>query len=239
MFCLSCVFLRTDPSRLARFWSCSSCSLLSKTSYFLFPQLLTHIRSRQIYLTFYENFINLTHLLASSRPPRSLSALLTGQLWNRLIIIGLGRWWNGPGVVGVGVRLPVHAALLPPLAPVEHPEVARRTQRRVRVVLALQTLVTRLIGKIFLYYIKIFWKFYSYYTCVMSPWATTPPCSSAAAASSEECAGTAAPITLPPVKLYHQSSLSPNPDPEYTQSRVIKVKFKCHSAGFDDISAIY
>ena len=160
MFCLSCVFLRTDPSRLARFWSCSSCSLLSKTSYFLFPQLLTHIRSRQIYLTFYENFINLTHLLASSRPPRSLSALLTGQLWNRLIIIsiGPGRWWNGPGVVGVGVRLPVHAAFLPPLAPVEHPEVARRTQRRVRVVLALQTLVTRLMGKIFLYYIKIFWK---------------------------------------------------------------------------------
>ena len=135
-----------------------------------------------------------------------------------------GRWWNGPGVVGVGVRLPVHAALLPPLAPVEHPEVARRTQRRVRVVLALQTLVTRLIGKIFLYYTKIFLEYYSYYTCVMSPWATTPPCSSAAAASSEECAGTAAPITLPPVKLYHQSSLSPNPDPEYTQSRVIKVK---------------
>ena len=32
--------------------------------------------------------LNLTHLLASSRPPRSLSALLTGQLWNRLIIIG-------------------------------------------------------------------------------------------------------------------------------------------------------
>ena len=151
MFCLSCVFLRTDPSRLARFWSCSSCSLLSKTSYFLFPQLLTHIRSRQIYLTFYENFINLTHLLASSRPPRSLSALLIGQPWKRLIIIVPGRQWNGPGVVGVGVRLPVHAALLPPLAPVEHPEVARRTQRRVRVVLTLQTLVTRLMGKIYIY----------------------------------------------------------------------------------------
>ena len=183
---------------------------------------------------------NLTHLLASSRPPRSLSALLTGQLWKRLIIIRRpGWWWNGPGVVGVGVRLPVHAAFLPPLAPVEHPEVARRTQRRVRVVLALQTLVTRLMGKIFLCHTKIFLEYYSHYTCVMSPWATTPPCSSAAAASSEECAGTAAPITLPPVKLYHQSSLSPNPDPEYTQSRVIKVKFKCHSAGFDDISAIY
>ena len=230
MFCLSCVFLRTDPSRPARFWSCSFCSLLNKN--FIFSILHNWYNTtpdpHQIQ-TILSNFVmkilsNLTHLLASSRPPRSLSALLTGQLWNRLIIIGPGRWYNGPGVVGVGVRLPVHAAFLPPLAPVEHPEVARRTQRRVRVVLALQTLVTRLIGKIFLYYIKIFWKHYSYYTCVMSPWATTPPCSSAAAPSSEECAGTAAPITLPPVKLYHQSSLSPNPDPEYTQSRVIKVK---------------
>ena len=107
---------------------------------------------------------NLSHLLASSRPPRSLSALLTGQLWKRLNIrvldLGvLGLAGGGPGVVSVGVGLPVHAALLPPLAPVEHPEVARRTQRRVRVVLALQTLVTRLMGKIFLYYIKLFLKY--------------------------------------------------------------------------------
>ena len=107
---------------------------------------------------------NLSHLLASSRPPRSLSALLTGQLWKRLNIRVLdpgvlGLAGGGPGVVSVGVGLPVHAALLPPLAPVEHPEVARRTQRRVRVVLALQTLVTRLMGKIFLYYIKLFLKY--------------------------------------------------------------------------------
>ena len=108
---------------------------------------------------------NLSHLLASSRPPRSLSALLTGQLWKRLNIrvlenrVVLGLAGGGPGVVSVGVGLPVHAALLPPLAPVEHPEVARRTQRRVRVVLALQTLVTRLMGKIFLYYMKLFLKY--------------------------------------------------------------------------------
>ena len=107
---------------------------------------------------------NLSHLLASSRPPRSLSALLTGQLWKRLNIRVLdpgvlGLAGGGPGVVSVGVGLPVHAALLPPLAPVEHPEVAWRTQRRVRVVLALQTLVTRLMGKIFLYYIKLFLKY--------------------------------------------------------------------------------
>ena len=179
---------------------------------------------------------NLSHLLASSRPPRSLSALPTGQLWKRLNIrvledrVVLGLAGGGPGVVSVGVGLPVHAALLPPLAPVEHPQVARRTQRRVRVVLALQTLVTRLMGKIFLYYIiKLFLKYQcSYYTCVMSPCATTPPCSSAAAPSSEECAGTAAPITLPPVKLYNQSSLSPNPDPEYTQSRAIQLYATLH-----------
>ena len=180
---------------------------------------------------------NLSHLLASSRPPRSLSALLTGQLWKRLNIRVLdpgvlGLAGGGPGVVSVGVGLPVHAALLPPLAPVEHPEVARRTQRRVRVVLALQTLVTRLMGKIFLYYMKLFLKYQcSYYTCVMSPCATTPPCSSAAAPSSEECAGTAAPITLPPVKLYNQSSLSPNPDPEYNQSTVMPH----YTAGFDNL----
>ena len=180
---------------------------------------------------------NLSHLLASSRPPRSLSVLLTGQLWKRLNIRVLdpgvlGLAGGGPGVVSVGVGLPVHAALLPPLAPVEHPEVARRTQRRVRVVLALQTLVTRLMGKIFLYYIiKLFLKYQCwYYTCVMSPCATTPPCSSAAAPSSEECAGTAAPITLPPVKLYNQSSLSPNPDPEseYNQSRAIQLYATLH-----------
>ena len=180
---------------------------------------------------------NLSHLLASSRPPRSLSVLLTGQLWKRLNIrvledrVVLGLAGGGPGVVSVGVGLPVHAALLPPLAPVEHPEVTRRTQRRVRVVLALQTLVTRLMGKIFLYYIKLFLKyqcFVLYHTCVMSPCATTPPCSSAAAPSSEECAGTAAPITLPPVKLYNQSSLSPNPDPEYNQSRAIQLYATLH-----------
>ena len=169
---------------------------------------------------------NLTHLLASSRPPRSLSALLTGQLWKRCIIIlpaampVMERTWCSRCRSETASTRGSPSATCSRWTPGGGPADTAPGPR------CPGTPDTRDTAdvKIFLYNTKIFSKHYSYYTCVMSPWATTPPCSSAAAASSEECAGTAAPITLPPVKLYHQSSLSPNPDPEYTQSRVIKVK---------------